>query len=610
MYSSGSWIAPIRRLLHWPWRAIALECNGLVVAAHDEGAAPAKDLRPCPPCVAHIGENYLAACEAAGAELNPDHVRALNALRAILGGDPRAYHAQYTRIINGEERWHELSILPLNGGARTLVLNTDITGCKREERELHEAEHRYHTVVNSTTAGYVLIDSAMRIVEINREFLRLAGVPVGASVTGEISTNWITPRDRVRFARMIQEIFASGEPRYCETEWEPPGLERKKAAVNASKVFLKGQPHVALFCLDLSVQNFAIETLRESEARYRAVVETQTELICRFLPDTTLTFANEAFYRFFGRPRDELLHRPLLNLVPPESRPCVRDMIARLITEGTPQTCEHAALAHAGDIRWLQWVHVQIRRADGTVEFQGVGRDVTERHEAEEALRHTRSEVDDLAARLMRVHEEECRRIAREMHDGISQQLAAHAIGLGVLARDFGAQHPEIRKRLQKLEGDAIAIADTVRTFSHELHPAVVDRLGLAAAVHRLARKAAARAGIPFQADIREPLPPLTHEMSYSIYRIAQETLGNIARHAQASRFSVRLCACHGPLELEIEDDGVGFDPKNVPGGAALGLLNIEERVRHLGGELSIESSPGHGTRFRIEFPLSGPSTA
>src|SRR5688572_3935589 len=152
---------------------------------------------------------------------------------------------------------------------------------------------------------------------------------------------------------------------------------------------------------DVTLQKAATEALRESEQRYRDLVETQTELVCRYLPDATLTFVNEAYCRFFGRTRDELVGHKFTDFIPPTARDSAAEVIAQVVRDGKPIPCEHEVIGAGGAKAWQHWIDHPIFDVHGrVVELQGIGRDVTERRKTDEALRASLAEVQSLRERL------------------------------------------------------------------------------------------------------------------------------------------------------------------------------------------------------------------
>jgi signal transduction histidine kinase len=181
--------------------------------------------------------------------------------------------------------------------------------------------------------------------------------------------------------------------------------------------------------------------------------------------------------------------------------------------------------------------------------------------------------------------------------------VAAHAVNLALLQREFGSVLPELKDRISKLQQEAHEIAESIRDFSHELHPSIVDHLGLPGAVRIMCRHQATLHQLQAELSIMDPLPPLSIQIQYTLYRIAQEIVTNITKHARAKRFELRLSASEDVVRLQVDDDGVGFDRTIVSESTSFGLLSIDERVHHFKGSLVIESVPLSGTRLIVTLP-------
>lgn len=217
-----------------------------------------------------------------------------------------------------------------------------------------------------------------------------------------------------------------------------------------------------------------------------------------------------------------------------------------------------------------------------------------------------RAERERLRARYISgvivAQEAERQRIARELHDSTSQSLTSILIGLRNLAE--GPQGALLKPQLDELRQIVDATLSEVHTIAWQLRPAVLDDLGLLAALERLAEDYQRRYGIPIDLVAKGLDRRLPLEMETALYRIVQEGLTNIVRHAEASVASVLIDCQDGALQIVIEDDGRGFDPAAISGGASLGLQGIRERARLFEGNLTIESQPGRGTSLFIRLPL------
>jgi signal transduction histidine kinase len=211
------------------------------------------------------------------------------------------------------------------------------------------------------------------------------------------------------------------------------------------------------------------------------------------------------------------------------------------------------------------------------------------------ALRRDRSR-GQLLARVIAAQEEERKRIGRELHDETCQTLAA----LALAARSGRAAEAEA------LAGRAL---DGIRGLIHDLRPAVLDDLGLAAAIQWLAERHLESRGVAVRCEIEEPLPRLRPEAETALFRAVQEALVNVARHAGAETVLIQAASFGSALRIEIEDDGCGFDPGAVVApsldGRGLGLLGMRERLSLIGGRIEIEAAPGRGTRVVLEAPAA-----
>jgi signal transduction histidine kinase len=219
----------------------------------------------------------------------------------------------------------------------------------------------------------------------------------------------------------------------------------------------------------------------------------------------------------------------------------------------------------------------------------------------------SRNAVDTLSAKLLQMQEEERRRIARELHDGINQQLAVIVIELGRLAQTPEFTPEVLYEQLEELRRQAIELSQDVRALSHRLHPAVLEHLGLIAALRSLCTRFSQREGIrtSFAAELCQPPDK---DLSLCLYRIVQESLHNVAKHSHASTAEVRLRRSGDKLFLRIWDDGIGFTRPIDGKGPGIGLISMEERARLAGGDLQLRSFPGRGTTICVSIPLHSPN--
>jgi PAS domain S-box-containing protein len=320
----------------------------------------------------------------------------------------------------------------------------------------------------------------------------------------------------------------------------------------------------------------------------------------------TLRFldVNEAAVRQYGYSRSELLRMTIKEIRPPEEVPALLD-----------------AVRSRG--RWLNksevWKH---RKKDGTVfdaevtkyvsHFEGrpaviaLAADVTERRRAEEQLERSNEQLRSLSVRLQAVREEESIRIAREIHDELGGALTGLKMDLSWIGKRLsGESRAAVQQKLQS----ALELIDEtvvkVRNISMELRPSVLDDLGLAAAVEWQAREFEKRTEIRCEIVSLQEDITLSPEKSTAVFRIFQEILTNVARHAHASRVEVRLTVQGGHLNLKVSDNGRGIVEDKVTGAASLGLLGMRERAMIFGGQVNVVGAEGRGTTVTVCIPLA-----
>ena len=223
--------------------------------------------------------------------------------------------------------------------------------------------------------------------------------------------------------------------------------------------------------------------------------------------------------------------------------------------------------------------------------------------ERQTVLERHQGEIGALNERLMKVQEEERIRIAGELHDGVLQKITSLILELATATIELPADS-EPKAEVREVEKKLIEVGTEIRQLSHELHPAVLQEAGLPAALSSYCEEFSKLRGIPIAYQADESVEELSPGAALCIYRIAQESLGNVAKHAKAKQVEVRLTRSDGRVCLVVSDDGVGFNPEGSGKSGGLGLINMRERVRQLNGTFEFESKPGHGTTVKAEVPF------
>ena len=358
----------------------------------------------------------------------------------------------------------------------------------------------------------------------------------------------------------------------------------------------------------------AEESLRKAEEKYRSIFEGALEGIFETSPQGQPLTVNPALARVLGYDSPGEFISKIRELgsqlyVDPDKR---AEFVRLIEKQDVVLGFECELLRRDGAKIWASISSRRVCGPDGkTLYYSGFVEDITERKQAEEAsreteriLRQNENDLRSLAGRLIHNQEEERSRLARELHDDLVQRLAVFAIDIGRLEGELMDQPASVREKLREMKEGMVKISGDVHNLSRRLHPSILDDLGLIKAVESECAGFSKREGIEVVFNHENILRVIPKDVSLSLYRIIQEGLSNISKHACAEHISVSLKGIDHEVLLSVQDDGLGFDSAEVRGKPGLGLSSIRERVGLIQGELSIESQPGKGTRITVRVPL------
>jgi PAS domain S-box-containing protein len=321
-------------------------------------------------------------------------------------------------------------------------------------------------------------------------------------------------------------------------------------------------------------------------------------------------YVNQAASRLFGRPERELVGRMPIHLSHPESRELVRARIEAMRRGAAEVPPAEEKIARAdGTLRIVESTAARIAASDD-LSFAVVLRDVTELRQAQAELARSHHDLRRLVGAQEAVREDERRRIARELHDDLQQALAAIRLDLATLAARLPGHPEDARQMLDSLDRLVGAALLSTRRIVNDLRPRVLDDLGLMPALEVLASQFAQRTGIACRLEVGarlEDQQDIVGAPATCLYRVAQEALQNVAKHAQATEVVLTLDVAPGPcITLRITDNGTGMVDSDRRKPETFGLLGMHERVQALGGRLQVTGQPDRGTRVDAEIPAAG----
>ena len=450
------------------------------------------------------------------------------------------------------------------------------------------------TVVTSIADG--------RVIEANEAFFHLTGrarQDVVGRTTEEIGF-WRNAEERAK--HLGPALKAEGIHQYERTIRTPAGVQ-KDVLVRATRIEMQGEPVLLAMIQDITEQRLAVRLLEESERRLAKIIEASPEAITiASVEDGTFIAVNPAGERLSGYTREEMIGASAVGLgFWPD--PGERQRIVADLRRNKPVYGREVRLRRKdGEVRdaLLSAALVDVAGRE-LVLFQAI--DITERKDAEKALQEHQELLRELSAHHDSVREGERAHIAREIHDEMGQALTALKMDLSVIGIESRKKAPRLAARVQELKQRVDGLIQTVRNVATALRPAALD-LGILSGIEWLVDEFEKRSGIACRVKVEDGEIDLAEDRSIVLFRILQESLTNISRHANARNVEISLRRDATHVRLDVKDDGRGFDTEAARNKKTFGLLGIRERVIMLQGTLSITSVPGVGTQVSVSIPI------
>jgi PAS domain S-box-containing protein len=535
-------------------------------------------------------------------------------IRRLQAGDMDAHSVNDNRTRDGRIitcAWVNTPLRDDAGNfAGVIALVQDVTEKKRAEEKVRRSEALLAEAERLAHLGSWERDVSRNVVTWSEELFRIFGLQPGEfGATYEAFLHRVHPEDRARVATAAARALQDHLPlEHSFRIVRPDGVERVVHArghvdrdQSGNVVRLMGA------CQDVTEQRAAEERLRESEVRFQQLANNIDGYFWLNAPDDSrFYYLSPGFEKIKGQSCEYLYQHPesWTDVIHPEDRERVLAVVGMPL-RGGPRQVEYRIVRPDGSVRWIRDRAFPVRDSGGEVyRVAGIGEDVTERKQAEQELREYYERVQALSHQLLTVREEERRHLARELHDEIGQLLTSLKFLLESGGQATGISEPGLAEAGSLLE-EALR---RVRELSFDLRPALLDHLGLLPALRALFERYTARTGVRVNFNHAGPARRFAPELETTAYRIVQEALTNVARHAGVGEVVVRAWVDADTLTVQVEDEGAGFDAAAVlAAGRSSGLPGMHERVRLLGGRLVIASTPGEGTQLLAELPLSDP---
>jgi PAS domain S-box-containing protein len=475
----------------------------------------------------------------------------------------------------------------------------------KAKKDLKLSEKKFRHLFEHSPMAIYLTDLDGVVLDINYAGVELLGFSSRDDIIGHKSTNFIyaDPDERRRYRKHLErrDSINEFETKFRRQDGTIIDVQMTAAVRRNESGHVVGYEG---FIKDITAHKKAEKELRASEEKYRTVVETSLGAIYVH-QDGIFTFANQRLAEMLGYTGpEEIIGRYFWEFVHPDDRNMVKSRgLSRQRGDFTPRQYSFRGIKKDGAAIWIE-LRATNAMYMGKPAVLGNFIDITKRKRAEEEIRH-------LSRRLIEISEEEKRIIARDLHDEFGQALTSLHFDLEALEKSLPEGQKEQKQRCGLLMNQVEKLADNIRKTTAHLRPDLLDHLGLVPTLEWYINDFAARRKeieVNFQAvGFKKRLETQTEIV---LYRILQECLNNISKHAQAKHVNIMLTYSYPKVIFIIKDDGIGYEqaedglPRDILK-EGIGLLSMRERVASLKGTIDINSTPGRGTVIRVEFPWS-----
>jgi|GEM_PF-5844633 len=483
----------------------------------------------------------------------------------------------------------------------------DITDRKEAEEALKSSQERYQLLFETMMNGFILIEAVFddkgypvdfKLIEVNPAFEHLTGLNVSKILGQTVSE--IIPGFEKYWMEIYQKVVLTREHFHFEQYSKTFGKFFEMFA------FSPKQGQVAMLFSDSTPRKAMESALQESEERFKTLSNAAQEGIV-LLKNYIIADCNDQLLKILGtKSRSALIGTSIMDFLPPKWR----TVLKKRVIDKTDDPLEIEMIGKNGQKLWTR-ISIKETVYQRKIMRMIVIQDVTEQKLASENLNIINTQLQALASQLQSVREEEKKRVSRQIHDEVGQILTGIKIELNRLGIWMKDQRKDVSKKtiadkifeIQHLSEEAL---EAVRQIGRELRPTIIDDLGLFPAIEWQLGNFQERSGIPCEFDNSVNSINFSTEISVSIFRILQEALTNIMRHSKARIAKVSLRKSRNYFMMDIMDDGIGFPNIAVNSSKSLGIIDMSERARQIGGIFTITGKTQKGTLVRLKIPLKG----
>ncbi|MEP7207506.1 MAG: PAS domain-containing protein [Casimicrobiaceae bacterium] len=476
-----------------------------------------------------------------------------------------------------------------------------------------EADMQRSAVLESIPDGFMVLDRTFRLVFVNAQAERMLGAEPG-TLGGQSLAESFPAAVGTPLEAALRRVATTATAEHLEHFFPP--LDRWLQA----RMYPAGERGVSVLFEDVTAAKRMLDRLRESSSTLEAIVEGTDDFIYGKDLQGRFTLANRAVLELLGKERDAVIGCTVKDvLTDPAAAASITESDRRVLEQGRTETVEESVVTRFGTTVYLATKSPRFDENGRVIGLIGIATDITARKRVESELRTAHdslaqevgertAELVELSHHLMQVTEGEKARLAAELHDALGGSLTTLVIGLARLKSRLEPVDGEQGAAFARIEATLQDVVNMARRIIGDLRPVTLDTLGLAATLRDHADKWSRQTGVDVRMTMPSSLPACTADVALTVFRIVQETLTNVAKHAYASVVEITIAPVRDGLEVVIEDNGVGIKRQGARRAGAHGLLGMRERASGCGGSLRFDQgAAGRGTRVELRVPAAVP---
>ncbi len=541
-----------------------------------------------------------------------------NILQEVISTGRAALYETVYHVPNGGVIYYETHALPRKADGKMVgltLVSRDCTKRKKAELKLKDSEEKYRDLFENVMVGVGISNSEGKVIVTNETMRKLTGFSQEDFGRIQIDEVFLKADDRKEYLEIIKQ---NGFVENFEVQLKNKAGESFWASLSSNPLLLEDENVSMTIAVDIRERKRIEQTLIVNEQNFRDLVENLKDGVAIADENGFHIFINRKFSEITGYSETELLNMTGWDFSRSEDQGKFEDrMKDRMVGKSIKPVYERVIVKKDG-------TEIPVEMSTTTTIWQGkkspmaIVRDITERKLVEmdkDILLHQVQEANDrlksLSRELITSQEAERKRISQELHDEFGQVLTAIALDLGIIERQLDPELPlEIKKRVADLRLMVDELDQMIGELALDLRPSLIDDLGLLPTLNWYVERFSQRAEIEVEIELIGKEKRLPSEIEIALYRIIQEALTNVAKHANAEKVIMWLDWKPKTITIRIEDDGKGFDINELQNAKVpfqgLGLIGMGDRTALLGGRLDIRSNPGEGTAIEVEIPVMG----